>query len=153
MVYILLINWATSITSNNNKTIKHPFTTEVFFVSAETIPISEDRHQNPFQGSFLACLSLCFLANLSLARLRRPSVINSSNVFSSEIKGPIKAEFHMKPHWVGGNEGLLSASRSRPRLAPCSHMVKCLKKIFSRTKGPRALRLGIQHWGHGPNEV
>ena len=46
-----------------------------------------------------------------------------------------------------GNESLFTASGSKDQEdgQPI--------KIFSGTKGPMALGLGMQHWGHGSNNI
>ena len=88
----------------------------------------------------------------ALSSVRRP---HSSNIFFSKTTGPIKAKFYIKPQWGGGNESLFAASVSHDqdgRYAP-AYMVNPLKIFFSGTKGPMALGLGMQHWGHGPNEI
>ena len=52
----------------------------------------------------------------------RPSSFTISNIFFSEIAWPIKAKFYMEPHWVGGNESLLTASWSHDQDGRHAHI-------------------------------
>ena len=78
----------------------------------------------------------------------------ASNVFPSETIGPLKSKFHMDPQWVGGIKVCLLYQGHMTRMAAMPIYGKNpLKMFFSRTKGPVAQGLGMQHLGHGSNKV
>ena len=60
----------------------------------------------------------------------------------------------MEPQWKGGTEADSLHLGHMTKVATMSVYGKNpLKIFFSRTKGPMALGLGMQHWGHGPNKI
>ena len=97
----------------------------------------------------------------SVGRLRRRPSANlsvrfphSSNFFSSETTGPIKAKFLMEPSWAGGMEVYSLHPGNMIKIVAMFIYVKiALKIFFSGTKEPLALGLGMQFWGHKPNKV
>ena len=75
------------------------------------------------------------------------------NIFS-KITGPIETKFHVEPPWVGGMKVCSGGLGHMTKMAATPVYGKNhLKILFSRTKGPMTLGLGMQHWGHGPNKV
>ena len=66
-----------------------------------------------------------------------------SNFFSLETARPIEAKFHMEPPWMKICSKMVQVTW--PIWPQCQYMVKTLKKIFSRTKRPMALKVGMQH--------
>ena len=86
--------------------------------------------------------------------VRRPSVSPSSVVrpHSSKISktaGPIKAKFHMELQWDGGTKVCSRGLGQMTKMAVTVYGKK-LSKIFSRTKGPMTLWLGMWYCGLGP---
>ena len=68
--------------------------------------------------------------------------------------GPVEAKFHIDPQWIWEREVYLPHLGHMNKMAAMLIYGKNLLKIFFfRTKGPLALGLGLQHWGHGPNKV
>ena len=59
----------------------------------------------------------------------------------------------MDPRWIGETEVYSPHLGHMTMMAAMPIYLKNPLKIFYRTKGPVALRLGLQHWGHGPNKV
>ena len=78
-------------------------------------------------------------------------VKNPLFIFSSET-WPVKVRFHMEPPWVWGTKVFLSHLGHMIKMAALLIYGKNTLKI-SGTKGPMALGLSMQHWGHGPNKV
>ena len=78
---------------------------------------------------------------------------HSTNILSSETTGPIKAKFHTDPQWAEEMKVSSPHQGHMTKMAATPIYDKNTLKIFSGTKGPLALGLGMQHWGHGPNEV
>ena len=88
----------------------------------------------------------------SIDRLPRPSDVrrpHSSNIFSSETTGIIKAKFHIEPQWVGRTK--VSSPHldrmTRMTATPIYDKKNPLKTFISSTKGPITLGLCMQHWG------
>ena len=78
----------------------------------------------------------------------------SSNIFSSEITGPIGAKVHMDPQWIRGMKVYLPHLVHMNKMAAMPIYGKDpLKIFFSRTIGLMALGLGMQLRGHGSNKV
>ena len=74
---------------------------------------------------------------------RRPSTI--SNVFSSETTWTIKAKFYVQPPWQGGKKVYINSPGHMTKMADMPIYGKNFKKIFSRTRSPMILKLGMQH--------
>ena len=68
-----------------------------------------------------------------------------SNIFSSETTGPIKAKFHMASPWDGGTKVCSNSPGHMTKMAAVPIYGKNLKNLFSGTKGPMTLKLGMQH--------
>ena len=76
----------------------------------------------------------------------------SSNSFSSETTGPFKVKFHMKPPWAWVRKVCSPHLGHKTKMASMFIYVKNpLKIFFSGNERPRDVGLGMQHWGHGPN--
>ena len=76
---------------------------------------------------------------------------NSSNIFSSETTGPIKAKFHMAPQWIGGTEAYSPQVGHMTQMAAMPMYGKNpLKIFFSGTIGPMVLGLVCCIWDMGP---
>ena len=58
-----------------------------------------------------------------------------SNVFSSEITGPIEAKFHMEPPWDGGTEVCSNGRGHLTKMAAMPIYGKKLKKSSLEPKG------------------
>ena len=89
-------------------------------------------------------------SHVCLRRLSSSSVVvvrrrpHSLNIFSSETMGLIKVKFHMKPPWDGGTEVCSNGPGHMTKMATTPIYGK--NKIFSGTKRPMILKLGMQHW-------
>ena len=59
----------------------------------------------------------------------------------------------MEPPWVGGTKVCSGGLGHMTKMAATPIYGKNPLKIFSGTKGPMTLGLGMQHWGLGPNKV
>ena len=70
--------------------------------------------------------------------------LSSSNVFS-ETTGPFKAIFCMEPQWIEGMKVCSQHLGHITKVASLPLYGKNPIKIFSETKGPMALGLGMQH--------
>ena len=81
-----------------------------------------------YQWSFVGCR-------------RRPSTILS--VFSSETAWPIKAKFYMEPPWEGGTKVYINGPGHMTKMAAMPIYDKNPSKIFSRTRSPMILKLGL----------
>ena len=66
------------------------------------------------------------------------------NIFSSETALPIKAKFYVEPPWEGGTKVYINGPGHMTKMAAMP--IKPLK-IFSRTRSPMILKLGMLHWG------
>ena len=66
-----------------------------------------------------------------------------SNIFSSETTGPIKAKFHVQPHWEGVKKVCINGPGHMTKMATMPIMVKKIKIFFSRTSGPISVKLGM----------
>ena len=76
-------------------------------------------------------------------------VVNIFKVFSSETTGPIEAKFHMKPPWEGETKICSHGPGHMTKVAAMPiYGKKTLKILFSGTKRPMTLKLGMQHWVH-----
>ena len=92
------------------------------------------------------------VSKYSIGRPCRPSSTLSSNI--SETAGPIKAKFHMEPHWNGGMKVCLNGYGHMTRMAAMPIYGKNpLKIFFSETSRLMTFKLGIQHWGLIPYKV
>ena len=79
---------------------------------------------------------------------------NSSNIFSSETTGQVKAKFHMDPQWIGGKEAYSPHLSHMTQLSAMPIYGKTpLKIFFWGTIGLMALVLCRQHLGHWSNKV
>ena len=56
----------------------------------------------------------------------------------------------MEPQWDGGTKVCSRGLGHVAKMAATPIYGKKTSKIFSRTKGPMTLRLGMYHWGLGP---
>ena len=68
-----------------------------------------------------------------------------SNFISLETAERIEAKFHVVPPW----DGILKvqiAYVTWPKWPPCPYMVKPFKNLFSGTKRPMTLIVGMRHW-------
>ena len=65
-----------------------------------------------------------------------------SNIFS-ETTGPIEAKFHKEPPWDGVTKVCSNCSCHMTKMAAMPVYGKKLKKIFSGTKRPVTLKLGM----------
>ena len=90
--------------------------------------------------------------------VRRPSAVRCplsvvrppfSKIFSKTV-GPVKTKFHMEPQWDGGTKVCSRGLGHMTKMAATPIYGKNPSKIFSRTKGPMTLWLGMWHWGLGP---
>ena len=68
-----------------------------------------------------------------------------SNIFSSETTGPVEAKFHMEPPWDGRTKVCFNGPGHMTKMATVPIYGKNLKQIFSGTKRPMTLKLGMQH--------
>ena len=68
-----------------------------------------------------------------------------SNIFSSETTGLIKATFHVEPPWDGGTKICSNGTGHMTKMAAMAIYGKNLKQIFSGTKRPMTLKLGMRH--------
>ena len=67
-----------------------------------------------------------------------------SNIFSSETTGEIEAKFHMESQWDGGTKVYTRDLGHMTKMAAMPIYGKKLSKIvFSRTKRPMTLKLGM----------
>ena len=66
-----------------------------------------------------------------------------SNVFSSEIAWPIRAKFYVEPPWEAGTKVYINGPVHMTKMAAMPTYGKNLKKIFSRTRNPMILKLGM----------
>ena len=70
-----------------------------------------------------------------------------SNFFSLLTAMPIKAKFYMQPPWDEGIKVYTNGFMSHDQNGRHAHnMVKAFKIVFSGTKRPMTLKLGMQHW-------
>ena len=68
-----------------------------------------------------------------------------SNIFSSDITGPIEAKFHVEPPWDGGTKACSNGLGHMTKMTAMPIYGKNLKNFFSGTKRPMTLKLGMQH--------
>ena len=68
-----------------------------------------------------------------------------SNFFSLENARPIEAKFHMEPPWDGEMKICSNGPGHMTNMAAMPIMVKTFKKIFSETKQPMTLKVGMWH--------
>ena len=67
-----------------------------------------------------------------------------SNVFSSETAWPIKAKFYVEPPWEGGTKVYTNGPGHITKMAAMPIYGKnFFLKIFSRTRSPMILKLGM----------
>ena len=112
---------------------------------------------NQIDLPFLAYLSLyAHWWAYSITMVRRPSISplsvvrpHSSQIFSKTAV-PIKAKFHMELQWDGETKVCSRGLGHMTKMAATPIYGKDLSKIFSRTKGPMTLWLGIWYCGLGP---
>ena len=57
-----------------------------------------------------------------------------SNIFSSEITGPIEDKFHMEPPWVGGTKVCSNGPGHMTKMAAMPIYGKNLKKLLLRNQ-------------------
>ena len=69
---------------------------------------------------------------------------NISKFLSVETAGPIEAKLHLWRVHVTEEQKFVQMV-TWPIWPPCSYMVKNLKILFSRTKRPMSLNVGMQH--------
>ena len=69
-----------------------------------------------------------------------------SNFVSLEIARPIEAKFHLEPPWDGGMKVSTDGLCHMTKMAAMSIYGKHPLNIFSGTKRPRPLKLGMRHW-------
>ena len=75
------------------------------------------------------------------------------NIFYESTE-PIEVKLHMEPPWVGGTKDCSQSLGHMTKMA--ARPIYCknpLKFFLSKTKGPVAMGLGMQHLGHGPTIV
>ena len=60
-----------------------------------------------------------------------------SNIFSSEITGPIEAKFHMEPPWDGGTKVCSNGSGHLTKMVVMPVYVKNIKKSSSPKQNGR----------------
>ena len=84
-------------------------------------------------GELIVYQSLC---------VRRPSV-HISNIFSSETTGPIKFKFHMEIPYDAGTKVCSNGPGHMTKMAGTPIYGKNPLKIFSRTRRPMTLGLGM----------
>ena len=75
-----------------------------------------------------------------LSSVRRPPF---SKIFFSKITWPIKAKFQMESQWDEGTKVCLRGLGHMTKMAVTPIYGKSPSKIFSRTKGPVSLWLGM----------
>ena len=75
---------------------------------------------------------------------------NSSNVFSSETTGPIKAKFHMDPQWIGVTESYLRHLGHMTKMAAMPIYGKNPFRNLLQMKGPMAQGLVCSIGDMGP---
>ena len=93
---------------------------------------------------FLAHLSLLgSLVSLKCSHGLTSACPHFSNNFFTKTTGPIKAKYHMEPQWDGGTKVCLQGLGHVTKMAAMPIYVKNPSKIFSRTKGPVTLWLGM----------
>ena len=67
--------------------------------------------------------------------------------FFLETAGPIEAKFYVEPPWDGGTKVWSNGLYYMTKLAAMPIYGKNLKKIiFSGTKRPMTMKIGMQHW-------
>ena len=78
---------------------------------------------------------------------RPPSSLSahSSNIFSSDTTGPIKAKFHMEPPWDGGMKVCSNDPGHMMKIATMPIYARTLKIFFSGTKRLMTFKLGMKH--------
>ena len=67
-----------------------------------------------------------------------------SNIFSSEITGPIEVKFHVAPPWDGGTKVCSNGPGHMTKMAAMPIYGKNLKNLLQK-KRPMNLNLGMQH--------
>ena len=84
--------------------------------------------------------------NIAMVRRRRCASVRRppfSKIFLSKTAWPIKAKFHMEPQWDGGTKVCSRGLGHMAKMAATPIYGKNPSKIFSRTKGPMTLWLGM----------
>ena len=88
------------------------------------------------------------------------SILHPSVFQTLQITSPHKPLGQSKPNLIWSCHGPRETKVCLPHLGHMTKMAAMpiygknpLKIIFSRTKGPMALGLGMQYWGYGPNKV
>ena len=108
---------------------------------------------------FAETQALPIVKNVSIGMVRRPSFVMSSvrtpfsKIFFSKTTRPIEAKFHVEPPWIGGTKVCSGNLGHMTKMAAMPIYSKKPSKIFSGTKGPMTLGLGMQHWGLGSIKV
>ena len=75
----------------------------------------------------------------------RSLIFTFSNFFSLEIARPVEAKFHVEPPWDGGITACSNGPGHMTSMTAMPIYGKSLKKIFSGTKQPMTLRVGMQN--------
>ena len=101
---------------------------------------------NNFQRSGLTFALLAKVAHIVV-----PSVY--VNIFFSQTIGPIELKFHVKTPYDKLAKICTKYFGHMTNMATTPIYGKNLLKIFSRTRKPVILRLGMKHWGCGAYQV
>ena len=92
-----------------------------------------------------------------IGRLHHPSIVRHPSFVCLHFQtfSSAKPLGQLKPNlmWVGGLQVCLACVGHKTKIATMPIYGKSLLKIFSRTKGPMIMGLGMQHWGRGPKKI